>query len=138
MSEKPRSIDHHRRFFGLVRALFHHWPERMTFQPDNEEHLRAFLLVKAKHRTIKTFYLTSDEIADECAKVVPIVTAMMLHRYCWCWTDGNAINVAAPQSTAFDKMPHGKACEVYSAVEDYVRSIGIDPDKVLKETEAAA
>ena len=138
MSDKPRSNDHHRRFFGLVRAVFHHWPEALEFQPDNEEHLRAYLLVKAKHRTIKTFYLSDENIADECARVVPIVSAMMLHRYCWAWSDGNAIHVAAPESTAFDKLPHLKACAVYTAVEDFLRTIGIDPEKVLDETEKAA
>lgn len=138
MSDKRRSTEQHRRFFGLVRAVYHHWPEAMEFQPDNEDHLRAYLLVKAKYRTIKTFYMTDESVADECAKVLPIVAAMMLHRYCWAWSDGNAIHVAAPESTAFDKLPHLKACAVYNDVEEYVRSIGIDPDAVLKETERAA
>lgn len=138
MIDKPRSAEQHRRFFAMVRALYHHWPEAIEFHPDSEEHLRAYLLVKAKYRTIKTFYMTSDDAADECAKVVPIVTAMMLHRYCWCWTDGNALHIVAPESMSFDKLPHAKACAVFSAVEDYVRSIGMDPDQVLKETESAA
>lgn len=138
MSGKARSSEQHRRFFGLMRAVYHHWPETLEFQPDNEEHLRAYLLVKAKYRTIKTFYLTNEDCAGELAHVLPIVTAMMLHRYCWAWTDGNAMHVAAPESMAFDRLPHLKACAVFNDVEDYLKSIGIDPDAVLKEHEKAA
>lgn len=28
---------------------FHHWPERHPFQPKDEEHLRAWLLIEVKH-----------------------------------------------------------------------------------------
>lgn len=138
MSDKPRSIDQHRRFFGLVRACFHHWPESEKFQPDNEEHLRAYLLVKAGHRSIKEFYLTDKSANAEVAHVIPIITAMMLHRYCWSWVEGDAIRVCAPLTTKFSEMPHKEACKVYDAVDEYLRSIGIDPEQLLSETEAAA
>jgi hypothetical protein len=136
--DEPRSVDQHRRFFGLVRALYHHWPEAQDFQPDNEEHLRAFLLVKAKHRSIKEFYPETKGVAADFAKMLPIVAAMMLHRYCWAWAEGDAVKVAAPESLAFDKLPHKKACQVLNDVEDYVRNIGMDPNEVLKQHEAAA
>ena len=136
MTDKPRSIDQHRRFFGLVRALFLHWPEAMEFQPDNEDHLRAYLLVKAGYRSIREFSVEGD--ATEFARLVPVVSALMLHKYCWAWADGNSIKVCAPESTRFDKLSHKDACKVYDKVDEFVRTLGIDPDQILKEHERAA
>ena len=138
ISEEPRSVPQHRRFFGLVRAIYHHWPEHLEFQPDNEDHLRAYLLVKAGHRSVKTFYPEVKGVSADFAKMLPIVSAMMLNRYCWAWADGEAVKVAAPESTAFQKLPHKKACQVLNDVEDFVRTLGIEPDEVLKQTEKAA
>ena len=138
MPDKPRSIDQHKRFFGLVRALYHHWPEGHDFQPDNEEHLRAYLLVKAKHRSIKEFYLSDERMTDDVARLLPVITAMMLNRYCWAWAEGDALKVCAPLTTNFKDMKHEEACQVYDAVDQYVRSIGMDPEEVLKQTETAA
>ena len=138
VQKEQRSVQQHRRFFGLVRALFHHWPESIEFQPDNEEHLRAYLLVKAGHRSVKTFYPEVTGVSADFAKMIPIVSAMMLNRYCWAWADGEAVKVCAPESTAFHKLPHKKACQVLNDVEDFVRTLGIEPDEVLKEHERAA
>lgn len=136
MTDKPRSIDQHRRFFGLVRACFDHWPESHEFQPDNEEHLRAYLLVKAKHRSIKEFVIDK---ADDVARLLPIVTAIMLHRYCWAWSIGdNQLMVCAPLTTNFNDMKHQDACKVYDAVDAYLLSIGMDPEQILAEAEKAA
>lgn len=135
---KPRSLDQHRRFFGLVRALFAHWPEAHEFQPDNEEHLRAYLLVKAGHRSIKEFYVAETAANQSIAQLIPIVSAVMLNRYCWSWVSGDAIKICAPLTTNFREMPHKEACKVYDAVDEYLRSIGIDPDQYLREHERAA
>ena len=45
-----RSLLHIRMFFAFVAHCFENWPEEADFLPDNREHLRAWLLVKAKHR----------------------------------------------------------------------------------------
>jgi hypothetical protein len=136
--KEPRSVSQHRRFFGLVRALYQHWPERIEFQPDTEEHLRAYLLVKAGYRSVKTFYPEVKGMSADFAKMLPVVTALMLHRYCWAWADGEAVKVCAPESIAFNKLPHKKACEVLNNVEEFLRTLGIEPDEVLKQNEAAA
>lgn len=136
--KEPRSVPQHRRFFGLVRALHHHWPESIEFQPDNEDHLRAYLLVKAGYRSVKTFYPEVQGMSADFAKMLPVVCALMLNRYCWSWADGEAVKVCAPESVAFDKLPHKKACEVLNAVEEFVRTLGIEPDEILKQSETAA
>lgn len=138
MTDKPRSLDQHRRFFGLCRALFLHWPEAHAFKPDNEEHLRAYLLVKAGHRSVKEFFIAETEANESIAQLIPIVSAVMMNRYCWAWVEGEAIKVCAPLTTNFREMKHADACKVYDAVDAYLISIGIDPEQYLKEQERAA
>ncbi len=138
MTEKPRSLDQHKRFFGVIRALFNQWPEAHGFQPDNEEHLRAYVLVKSGHRSVKSFYVLNDEEASDFARLLPMVTAVMLNRYCWAWAQGDELRVAAPLTTNFKDMSHKEACAVYDKADEFIRSIGFDPDQLLKEAEKAA
>lgn len=129
---KPRSYDQHKRFFAVVAATFSHWPERHKFQPDSAEHLRAWLLVKAKHCTIKTFYLDGE--AQEYARVIPIITASMMGKHSWCRAEGNALHVCVPESIAFDKLPHLAFCALNDAVDEIIRAeTGFDPEQLLKE-----
>ena len=46
---KARSRPDHNRLFALIDKAFMHWPEGRDFQPQNAEHLRAYLLVRAGH-----------------------------------------------------------------------------------------
>jgi len=134
---KPRSLEQHRRFFGVMAAVHQHWPEAHRFQPDNAEHLRAWLLVRAGHHTVKTFFLNDD--ASELAKVLPVITATMLGKYSWCRPRGNELHVCVPESIAFDKMEHQAFCKLNDAVYEVIRAeTGLDPDQLLKQTEAAA
>ena len=130
--EKPRSIDQHRRLFALIKAAHDHWPEAHSFQADNAEHMRAWLLVKAKHRTVKTFYLSED--ASESARLIPFVIASMLGKYAWAWADGNTLRVCVPDTIAFDKCPHGLFCGICDAVADVIlREAGLKSEDLLTE-----
>lgn len=132
---KPRSIDQHRRFFGLIAAAFHHWPESHPFQPDNSEHLRSWLLVKATYCTIRTFHMDGD--TDEAARLVPVITASMLGKYSWCRARGAELHVCVPQSIAFDKMPHEQFCKLNDDVDEVIRvETGLDPEALLREKAA--
>ena len=51
--KKRRSLKHHKRLFGLIRAAFDLWPEGHEFQPETEDHLRAWLTIKAGHCEVK-------------------------------------------------------------------------------------
>ena len=44
-----RSDVAHRHFFAIINEAWKQWPESAQFQPEDAEHLRAYLLVKAKH-----------------------------------------------------------------------------------------
>lgn len=132
---KPRSIDQHRRLFAVLAAAFTHWPESHPFQPQDAEHLRAWLLVKAKHSTIKTFYLDGE--ADEYARIIPIITASMMGKHSWCRADGNRLHVCVPESIAFDKLEHLKFCTLNDSIDEIIRAeTGLDPEALLTERAA--
>lgn len=134
---KPRSIDQHRRFFGVMKAVFHHWPDDHPFRPSNAEHLRAWLTVRAGYHTVNTFVSTDD--TTEMARMTPIVIATMTGKFSWCRPHGNELHVCVPQSIAFDKMEHQAFCKLNDDVDEVIRvETGLDPEKLLKETEAAA
>ena len=66
-----RSTPDHRRFFARIHAAFHHWPEAHEFQPDDAEHLRAWLLCKAGYRDVTTIPV---EYADSEPALLRLVT----------------------------------------------------------------
>jgi hypothetical protein len=133
---KPRSLDQHKRFFAVIAATFHHWPEsHKAFQPDSAEHLRSWLLVKAKHRTIKTFHLQED--ASDTAALIPIVIAMMTGKHSWAWSKGNDLYVCVAESIAFDKLGHQEFCKLNDDVDEVIRvETGLDPEALLREKAA--
>lgn len=120
-----RSYQQHKRFFALIKAYFEHWPESHSFQPDCEEHLRAWVLVKAKHRNV--------------VDVVPGGRATTEARYSWRISSKGHEWLVWPMSISYDALPHKAACAVFNEVEVLLEAhTGIAPDKLLKEIEAAA
>ncbi len=88
---------------------------------------------------MKTFYPEIKGVSADFAKMIPIVSALMLDRYCWAWADGEAVKVCAPESTAFHKLPHKKACQVLNDVEAWLAAeLGINANEFLKQHERAA
>ena len=134
---KARSYDQHKRFFAIIAAAHSHWPECHAFQPDSAEHLRAWLLVKAKHCTIRTFELSDD--AGDMARVIPIVTASMLGKHSWAKASGNTLHVCVPQSIDYKTVSHQEFQSINDAVDEIIRAeTGLDPETLLRETERAA
>ena len=135
---KPRSLPQHNRLFAVIRAVFHHWPEsHKKFQPDSPEHLRAWLLVKSGHRIIKTFHLPED--ASNVAALFPVAIMALTGGHSWAWSKGNDLFLCMAESIAFDKLGHNAFCALIDDIYSIIRAeTGLDPDQLLKQTEAAA
>lgn len=133
---QARSIPQHKRFFGVLRAAFYHWPEQAQFQPESEEHLRAYLLVKTGHHTLHNVQVNTSAIELVLTTVRAALRAA--GSYAFCETDGNDIKIFKPKSIAFHKLSSRAFNELNQKVEEVYREFGIDPDAVLNETERAA
>jgi hypothetical protein len=136
---KPRSVDQLRRYFKMIRVAFSNWPENNDFGPDNPEHLRKYLQVKAGYREvieipIKRLDKRSIEMATAAAEA-----AMKLHTdYCWVIQHKGALLVVASKSIKFETLPHGDFCALNDHVAEIIEGeIGIKIDDLMKEVEAA-
>lgn len=135
----PRSSMDHRRFFGVIAALFHHWPEHHDFQPDDAEHLRKWLLVKAGYRTA-TFIPIECESTDTRMVVRSIEAAVRAaDDHCFLRQHGSGVAVFKAKSISWDKLDQKQFNAVRNAVEEVIKAeTGLDPDALLKQMEAAA
>jgi len=141
---KGRSLDQHRRFYGLVSAAYHQWPEGHDFQPESSEHLRKYLICAAG-------WYDATDIPVAFAEDQPSVTrlaAMTIEQairaagtYAFVRTDenGGRVRVYRAKSIKFAKMPHKEFCALSNVVDDIVEDIfGCSANELLKKTEAAA
>ena len=141
---KPRSIDQHRRFYGLVRKAFANWPERSEFKPEDEDHLRQWLICAAgpQWREHSTQEVPAPLRNESLAPFVELFAAAIAARTgrrpfprlnTWTWK----CTVYTAKSIKFSEMPHLEFCALSNAVDEVVKAeIGVEPDALLKETAA--
>ena len=135
---KPRSVDQHRRYFGLMRAIFHHWPETHEHQFSSAEELRAFLQMKAGHREIGA-RIPLVGVNRERAMLLAEAAIRAAGSYAVPVLHGDTLVVFKPKSISFAKLSHAAFCALNDAVDEVIRAeTGLDPEQVLKEHERAA
>lgn len=136
---KGRSLSDHRRFFALIHAAFHQWPEAHSFQPDNSEHLRAWLTCKAGHRNTTELHLPAEATEDmrrlfqfgtECAiRAAGGVGFVVPYR--------DSLVVISPKSIAWDTIGQKEFGAFRDAVSDVIETeTGIKVDDLLRERAA--
>lgn len=134
----PRSVPQLRRYFALIKAAFHHWPEAHERQFTSEEEFRKWLQMKAGHREIgATIPLTG--ISKERAMLLAEASIRAAGSYAVPTIHGDTLVIHKPKSISFSKLSHKAACVLFDEVAAVIRAeTGLDPDQLLKETEAAA
>lgn len=114
---KSRSPKAHRFFFAMIQKAFDNWPERHDFQPDNPEHLRAWLLVKAKYRTIVNEPLEANAITiDQMADFVSKALETSREKYTFVTIHNGAIVILAPRSIDWATLDEKEFQPVSNAV----------------------
>lgn len=137
---KNRSTPQHRRFFKLVSLAYEHWPETFSkFQPENSEHLRAWLLCKAGWRTEVSIEF-ADTQAQNGAGLTTIGIMKALGHYVWVQRRGDNLIVYAPRSVSYSKMQHKTACAIFDECEKIIANVLCikDCDELLRQAERAA
>lgn len=130
---KTRSIEQHRRYFALIAATWHHWPESHERQFTTAEELRAWLQMKAGYREVaasipiagmnrdKALLLVEAAIRGAGSYAVPV-----LH--------GASLVVFRPKSIAFGKLPHLAFCALNDAVAEVIQAeAGLSAETLLHE-----
>jgi hypothetical protein len=129
---KRRSIDQHRRYFAVIKQAFENWPETHDFQPDNAEHLRKWLQVKAGYRTVQEIDVTrSDPRSMQIIESTLRAAMKATGDYAWTVVHGKRLYVVASRSIAFDKIPHGEFSTLNNKVQEVIESeAGIKVDQM--------
>lgn len=138
---RPRSSDDHRRLFALIAAAFEQWPETHEFEPEDAEHLRAWLLCKAGWKTTKTLEL--PEAGN------PVFMALMMEfaedllerspggEFRFGRWVGHRLHVHTPKSIKFERADQKKFNPIRDAVTEIIEQvIGVSADQLLKEKAA--
>lgn len=136
--KSPRSVPQLRRYFAMIKAAFHHWPETHSRQFSSVEELRAFLQMSAGFReigaTIPLTGMNKDRavfLAEAAIRAAGSFALPILH--------GDTLVIFKPKSIAFAKLSHTEFCRLSDDVGEVIfNEIGVRGEQLLKETEAAA
>lgn len=134
----PRSVDQLRRYFAMLRAVFHHWPETHEHQFSDETEFRKWLQMKAGYREIgariplagmkpdKAMFLAEAAIRGAGSYAMPII-------------HGSTLVVFVPKSIAFHKLGHAEFCGLSREIEEVISAeSGLDPQRCLEEFKVMA
>jgi len=132
-SGKPRSPEQLRRYFAMIKAAFHHWPERHPHQFANSEELRAFLQMKAGHRIVGA-QIPLTGMSKERAMLLAEAAIRGAGSYAMPVIHGDVLVIFRPKSIAFAKMEHGEFCRLSDMVESVIQAeTGLQASQLLTE-----
>lgn len=133
---KRRSIEQHRRYFAVIKHAFDNWPENHDFQPDNPEHLRKWLQVKAGYRTVQA--VDTSRTDPQAMKIIEATLRAAMKAtgdYAWTVRRGSSLYVLASRSIAFDKISHSEFCTLNNLVQEVIEAeTGIKVEDLMRET----
>ena len=136
---KPRSYPQLKRYFAVIKAAFHHWPESHQFRPKNADHLRYWLEVEAGHfEAAKSIRCESVEPQILTALLTAVMRTSDDDRQ-FVDVDGQLITVKRALSISYPMLAHLATCKLFEDVDNVIKQeLGIEPDELLRQTEAAA
>lgn len=133
---KARSGDQLRRYFAMIRAAFLHWPESHAHQFANAEELRAFVQMKAGHRTVGA-QIPLTGMSKERAMLLAEAAIRGAGSYAMPVIHGDVLVIFRPKSISFGKLDHSSFCRLSDDVEAVIRNeTGLDPEALLVERAA--
>ena len=133
-----RSLPQLRRYFAMIRAAFHHWPESNERQFASAEELRAFVQMKAGLREIAAS-IPITGMRKEHAVVLAEAAIRAAGSFALPILHGDTLVIFKPKSIAFAKLSHTEFCRLSDEVAAVIEhETGISAEQLMKETEAAA
>lgn len=132
-----RSYPHLKRFFALLGKVYENWPESHEHQFASAEEMRAFLLIKAKHRVLAASIPLQGVNKDRAMMLVE-AAFRAAGSYAFATPHGGNIVIFKPKSIAFAKLSHLEAVGIFQEVEDVIRDeTGIDCKALMEPTPEA-
>ena len=136
---RHRSEPHHNLFFAVIARAFDSWPESAKFQPEDAEHLRSYLLIKAGH-FIKLDLVAENpdalSLEDQLRTIVRTISDKppLMHSYEW----GVRIFWARSLSyAAADRKTFNEVCDKVFEIISITLGVPIETMKREAQKEAA-
>ena len=137
-NDKPRSLPQMRRFFGIIRAAFHHWPETAEVQFANEEEARKWLTMRAGWRDVGA-RIPLVGVKPEAAKMLAAAAIAGAKAHAWPVVHKSELIVWIPRSIAFHSMGPQEFGQLSDAVSVVIQDMtGMDAETLMRESENAA
>ena len=141
---KPRSSADHRRFFGLIHAAFHQWPEAHTFQPTDAEHLRAWLLFRAGYHDVSFVEVDPEFAADpdamasiKLAVEASLAAVAQKGGYAFVRVSAAGLEILSAKSINFATLGQKEFGQIRQAVEEILEAaLGVSAEQLLREKAA--
>lgn len=135
---KARSVPQMRRYFAMIRAAFHHWPETCDVQFSTEEECRKYLQMKAGWRDIGA-RVPLVGVNKDRARMIAEAAIRGAGSYAMPIVHKNELIVFVPRSISFQKMGPQEFSALSDAVSQAVFDMtGIDANELLRQMESAA
>ena len=133
---KPRSTDQLRRYFAMIRAAYHHWPEHHERQWSSSEELRAWLQMKAGAREIGA-QIPLTGISKERAMLLAESAIRGAGSFAMPVMHGDVLVIFRPKSIAFARMAHADFCRLSDDVAAIIEAeTGLNAEQLLRERAA--
>ena len=118
---KRRSVPQNALYHAMIKAAFHHWPERKDlFQPGSIEHLRKWLQAKAGHRNVSVVDAEHMDTGQALVAVAAAIKAAGEHHYVE--PLGTKFYIITSKSIAFNELKHMDACALFNDVADVIEA----------------
>lgn len=133
---KPRSVEQIRRYFALIRAAYHHWPESHERQWSSSEELRAWLQMKAGAREVGA-QIPLAGMSKDRAMLLAEAAIRGAGSYAMPAMHGDVLVIFRPKSVSFARMPHNDFCQLSDDVAAIIEDeTGLTAEQLLRERAA--
>ena len=132
---KPRSPEHHRRYFKVLSLAFDHWPENHVEKFDNIDDFRAWVQMRAGH-----FESTKINLEGANPHIVEKIAGAALRSagtHARARVHGHDLYIYRPKSIRFDRLGQHEFTALSASVEAVIKAEGnLDAEELLKNAEA--
>lgn len=137
-NDKPRSLPQLRRYFAMIRAAYHHWPETSEVQFSTEDECRKHLQMRAGWRDVGA-RIPLIGVKPEAAKMLVAAAIAGAKAHAWPVVHNGELIVWIPRSISFHSMGPQEFGQLSDAVGVVIKDMtGIDAETLMRESEAAA
>lgn len=135
-TKRIRSLEQHRRYFGVIRAALHYWPDTHEKQFEDEDDLRYWLQMKAGHREVRNRVSLKGLRRKDALFVAEAVirgskgyTVPVIHK--------KELVIFGPKSIAYANLGQAKFSELNNEIDALLQiEIGLTGEQLLNEYKA--